>query len=32
MTEMLVPGVPDEDGEVALPKPDKDVPLGVCMS
>lgn len=31
MSEILVLGVPDEDGEVVLLKPDKDVPLGVRM-
>ncbi len=28
MSEVLVLGVPDEDGEVVLLKPDKDVPIG----
>ena len=28
MSECLVLGVPDEDGEVVLLKPDKDVPVG----
>jgi tRNA-binding protein len=28
MSEVLVLGVPDADGEVVLLKPDKDVPLG----
>ena len=28
MSEILVLGVPDEDGEVVLLKPDKDVPIG----
>ncbi|MEL7114671.1 MAG: tRNA-binding protein [Pseudomonadota bacterium] len=28
MSEILVLGVPDEDGEVVLLVPDKDVPLG----
>ncbi|WP_425091269.1 tRNA-binding protein [Tropicimonas sp. S265A] len=28
MSEVLVLGVPDEDGEVVLLKPDLDVPLG----
>ncbi|WP_147127333.1 tRNA-binding protein [Shimia ponticola] len=28
MSEILVLGVPDEDGEVVLLKPDLDVPLG----
>ena len=28
MSEVLVLGVPDEDGEVVLLAPDKDVPLG----
>ena len=28
MSEVLVLGVPDEDGEVVLLTPDKDVPLG----
>jgi tRNA-binding protein len=28
MSEVLVLGVPDEDGEVVLLVPDKDVPLG----
>ncbi len=28
MSEILVLGVPDEDGEVVLITPDKDVPLG----
>ena len=31
MSEVLVLGVPDEDGEVVLLKPDKDVPLGGRM-
>ena len=31
MSEVLVLGVPDEDGEVVLLKPDRDVPLGVRM-
>ena len=31
MSEVLVLGVPDEDGEVVLLKPDKDVPLGARM-
>ena len=31
MSEVLVLGVPDEDGEVVLLKPDKDVPLGSRM-
>ena len=31
MSEILVLGVPDEDGEVVLLKPDKAVPLGVRM-
>ncbi|MDE0208454.1 MAG: tRNA-binding protein [Boseongicola sp. SB0667_bin_21] len=31
MSEILVLGVPDEDGEVVLLKPDRDVPLGVRM-
>ncbi len=28
MSEILVLGVPDEEGEVVLLKPDKDVPVG----
>ena len=28
MSEVLVLGVPDEDGEVVLLEPDRDVPLG----
>lgn len=28
MSEVLVLGVPDEDGEVVLVKPDQDVPVG----
>jgi tRNA-binding protein len=28
MSEVLVLGVPDEDGEVVLLQPDRDVPLG----
>ena len=28
MSEILVLGVPDEDGEVVLITPDKDVPIG----
>ncbi|MBT8458356.1 MAG: tRNA-binding protein [Boseongicola sp.] len=31
MSEVLVLGVPDEDGEVVLLKPDKDVPVGARM-
>ena len=31
MSEVLVLGVPDEDGEVVLLKPDQDVPLGGRM-
>jgi len=31
MSEVLVLGVPDDDGEVVLLKPDKDVPLGSRM-
>lgn len=31
MSEVLVLGVPDEDGEVVLLKPDLDVPLGGRM-
>lgn len=31
MSEVLVLGVPDKDGEVVLLKPDKDVPLGARM-
>ncbi len=31
MSEVLVLGVPDENGEVVLLKPDKDVPLGARM-
>lgn len=31
MSEVLVLGVPDEDGEVVLMTPDKDVPLGGRM-
>jgi tRNA-binding protein len=31
MSEVLVLGVPDEDGEVVLLKPDKDVPIGGRM-
>ena len=31
MSEVLVLGVPDEDGEVVLLTPDKDVPLGGRM-
>lgn len=31
MSEVLVLGVPDEDGEVVLLIPDKDVPLGGRM-
>ena len=31
MSEVLVLGVPDEDGEVVLLRPDKDVPLGGRM-
>jgi len=31
MSEVLVLGVPDEDGEVVLLKPDKEVPLGAQM-
>ena len=31
MSEILVLGVPDEDGEVVLLKPDKDVPIGGRM-
>ena len=31
MSEVLVLGVPDEDGEVVLLKPDMDVPLGGRM-
>ena len=31
MSEVLVLGVPDADGEVVLLKPDKDVPLGARM-
>ncbi len=31
MSEVLVLGVPDEDGEVALLVPDKDVPIGGRM-
>lgn len=31
MSEVLVLGVPDEDGEVVLLVPDKDVPLGGRM-
>ena len=31
MSEILVLGVPDEDGRVVLLKPDQDVPVGVRM-
>ncbi len=31
MSEVLVLGVPDANGEVVLLKPDKDVPVGVRM-
>ena len=31
MSEVLVLGVPDEDGEVVLLTPDKDVPIGGRM-
>ena len=31
MSEVLVLGVPDKDGEVVLLKPDKDVPIGGRM-
>lgn len=31
MSEVLVLGVPDEDGEVVLLAPDKDVPIGGRM-
>ena len=31
MSEVLVLGVPDADGEVVLLTPDKDVPLGGRM-
>lgn len=31
MSEILVLGVPDEDGEVVLLAPDKDVPIGGRM-
>ena len=31
MSEILVLGVPDDDGEVVLLKPDKDVPVGGRM-
>ena len=31
MSEALVLGVPDEDGEVVLLRPDKDVPIGGRM-
>ena len=31
MSEVLVLGVPDEDGEVVLLTPDKDVPIGRRM-
>jgi tRNA-binding protein len=31
MSEVLTLGVPDEDGEVVLLQPDKDVPLGGRM-
>jgi tRNA-binding protein len=31
MSEVLVLGVPDENGEVVLLKPDKDVPVGARM-
>ncbi|MEO0486473.1 MAG: tRNA-binding protein [Pseudomonadota bacterium] len=31
MSEVLVLGVPDEEGEVVLLKPDQDVPLGGRM-
>ncbi len=31
MSEVLVLGVPDEDGEVVLLRPDKDVPVGGRM-
>lgn len=31
MSEVLVLGVPDKDGEVVLLKPDKDVPVGARM-
>ena len=31
MSEVLVLGVPDADGEVVLLKPDKDVPVGARM-
>lgn len=31
MSEVLVLGVPDEDGEVVLIRPDRDVPLGGRM-
>lgn len=31
MSEILVLGVPDEDGEVVLLTPDKDVPIGGRM-
>jgi tRNA-binding protein len=31
MSEVLVLGVPDEDGEVVLLKPDMDVPVGARM-
>lgn len=31
MSEVLVLGVPDEDGEVVLLRPDRDVPLGGRM-
>ena len=31
MSEVLVLGVPDEEGEVVLLKPDKDVPVGARM-
>lgn len=31
MSEVLVLGVPDEDGEVVLLEPDRDVPLGGRM-
>jgi tRNA-binding protein len=32
MSEVLVLGVPDEDGEIILLRPDQDVPVGGRVS